>query len=118
MSRRQFNRVSFFLLIVLGLCALEFIPGRYPDVIRARTQSLFAPIAMPVRAFAGWVHGKSGAHQTVEPDPIDRSLGGDALRTENTQLRIMVASLQAQLDRAGQQAAELSPLGPLASECA
>jgi len=115
MSRVRFNRISLILLVAAGLCALEVVPGSYPDAARARAQNLFAPVAMPIRALAQWVHSRtSGGH-----------VGGDAgggpadgqLLDENAELRVMVANLRGQLDRVDQQTAEMGYLGPVRFAC-
>lgn len=125
MSRVRFNRLSLVLLAVLGLCALEFVPGKYPDAARARAQNLFAPVTLPVRVVVGWLHNKTvgdpGAQSALgdgaHADPADSGPQLTALRQENAELRVTIASLRGQLDRVGQQAAEMGYLGPIRDAC-
>jgi hypothetical protein len=111
MSRVRFNRISLVLLVAAALCALEIIPGSYPDAARARAQNLFAPVAMPIRALAQWLHSSAGSRHAGDEQ-------ADAqLQDENAELRVMVANLRGQLDRVDQQTAEMGYLGPVRFAC-
>jgi len=123
----RFNRLSLVLLGVLGLCALEFVPGKYPDAARARAENLFAPVTLPVRAIVGWLHNKTigdpaadiapGDSTPAHGDPAGSGTQLSALRRRMPELRVTIASLRGQLDRVGQQAAEMGYLGPIRDAC-
>ncbi len=94
MSAIKFQHV-FVALLVLSFSSAFFIPAKYTTRVQPQVQSLFLPVARPVRLVAGWVSGR-----IVRPETLDTRDAGvlaeenDALRLELVAMMQTIAELQ------------------------
>ena len=64
MSYLKFNHLFVGLMLLSALSAFVL----HPDITnpaRAQVQNLFAPVAWPVRSFAGWLHDKVRGREVI-----------------------------------------------------
>lgn len=109
-SRIKFNHVFAVLMLVSAVCAFV-VPTRYTTEILPQVQSLFAPVARPVRSAAGWVHDRLAKLEA--PDPRDPN----ALAAENELLRQEIATLHHQLAALLQLNEERAAVGSVRDQC-
>src|SRR5687768_7683606 len=110
MSAIKFNHVFAALLILSALSAFV-IPTRYTAKAQPQVQSLFYPVAKPVRSVAGWVHDR------LARPPAKDSRTVQALVDENDALRQELAATARELGELRQRDAEMAQLGPIRDSC-
>jgi hypothetical protein len=117
MSHFRFNHV-FTVLLVLSAGSAFVISPRVSDRVRASAQGLFAPISRPVHLAGGWLHARIG-----NVEPMDMAAANAPPRAEpvvyqeNEQLRLIVASLTAQLEELKRINADREALGDVRALC-
>ena len=110
MSRIKFQHV-FVGLMFLSLLSAFAIPPKYTTKVQPQVQGLFAPVARPTRAVAGW------AQERLFPEKSTDQRAAEDVRDENDSLRKEVAYLQRQLDLLQERSAERDRLGPIGARC-
>jgi hypothetical protein len=110
MSTIKFHHV-FAALLVLSFLSAFVIPARYTTRIHPQVQSLFYPVARPVRGVAGWIDGK-----LAKPDTAD-ARDARTLAEENDQLRQDKAVLVTLIDELQRRIDERAKFGPIADDC-
>src|SRR5437867_4511084 len=101
----RFNHIFIPLMFAAGVAAF-ILPPQAGQGVRLRISSIFAPVASPVRQFAGAiaVHwGESASSSVVDGRPA--ALTNEMDRGETLRLRNQVASLTMQLDVISEQIA-------------
>jgi hypothetical protein len=97
MSHIKFHHVFASLLILSALSA--FVLGqKLTDRSRAAAQGIFAPIARPTHAIAGWVHEKFGDGPVDDDGPGGKARTSAEIIEENRELRATLANFSAQLE--------------------
>jgi cell shape-determining protein MreC len=110
MSAIKFHHVFAALLLLSALSAFV-IPERYTAKAQPQVQSLFYPVAKPVRSVAGAIHGRLARPETKD------ARDSQTLLEENEQLRQEFAALSQQLEELRRINAERSKLGPIRDQC-
>src|SRR5947199_9993775 len=92
MSYLKFNHVFTGLMLLSILSAFVLNPD-ITNPARAQVQNLFAPVALPTRAVAGWVHDKIKGRAEVDyaTGSATNARPDDQIRRESTNLRQMVS---------------------------
>src|SRR5947199_248959 len=90
MFQLRFNHVFLGLMLLSGLSAFV-IPQKYSDRVR-NIQGVFAPVARPISALAGWAHGR------IAPEKVSDKRQDEDIRRENDELRVALASVEGQLE--------------------
>ena len=103
MSYLKFNHV-FAGLMLLSLFSAFVLNPNITNPARAQVQNLFAPAALPIRSFAGWLHDKirGSAVIDVATGSANNARPDELIRLENARLRETVTEL---LGRASQSTA-------------
>jgi cell shape-determining protein MreC len=110
MSGIKFHHV-FAALLVLSALSAFVIPQRFTARAQPQVQSLFQPVARPVRSVAGWVN-----ERLIKPPPKD-ARDAQALEAENEELRQETARLTHALEELRRREAEWERLGPIRESC-
>src|SRR5689334_4300722 len=98
MSQIRFNHV-FSGLLTLSLISAFALPARLTNPVRSNVQNIFAPVAVPIRKLAAFVHGRVVPEKPVDDARLDGTTRGmKEVLEENNQLRQSVASLSGQLE--------------------
>jgi cell shape-determining protein MreC len=116
MSHIRFNHVFAALLLLSGLSAFV-IPRQVTDPVRAQVQNVFAPVAWPVRQLASSVKDRFEGEKIDEGSPTTQPRSNGQILLENEDLRLEVASLQAQLDALKELNADRQKLGDVRALC-
>jgi cell shape-determining protein MreC len=118
MSYIKFNHVFAGLMLLSALSAFVLNPN-VTNPARAQVQNLFAPVAWPTRALAGWVHDKIRGRAVIDVTTGSAQVarGDDQIRRQNSELLQMVSSLAAQLEELKQRDAERGKLGDRRELC-
>lgn len=91
MSALRFHHV-FFVLMLLALVSAFALKPETSQKLAPRVESLFAPIAKPLRSIGSFIERRWGEPEAVDQRP------DEVIRAENEQLRMANAALKAQLD--------------------
>jgi cell shape-determining protein MreC len=112
MSYLKFNHVFTGLMLLSILSAFVLNPD-ITNPARAQVQNLFAPIAIPTRALAGWVHDKVKGRAEIDysTGSVKVARSDDEIRRENSNLRQMVSQLYSQIEDLKHVDEERSKLG-------
>lgn len=110
MSAIKFPHVFAALLIISGVCAF-FVPERYTVRAQPQVQSIFQPVAWPVRSVARWMN-----EHLFKPPPRD-ARDKDTIVSENEELRQEVARLTTVVDKYRQREDLLGKLGSIRELC-
>jgi cell shape-determining protein MreC len=110
MSGIKFNHVFAALLFISALSAFV-IPQRYTARAQPQVQSLFQPVARPVRSVAGWLN-----ERLIKPPPRD-TRDFDTIVAENEELRQETARLTHALVEFRRREEEWARLGPIRDSC-
>jgi cell shape-determining protein MreC len=110
MSGIKFNHV-FAALLVLSALSAFVIPHRYTARAQPQVQSLFQPVAKPVRSVAGWVN-----ERLIKP-PARDARDKQTIIDENEQLRQETARLTHILTEVNRLEGEWERLGPIREKC-
>mgnify|MGYP005839342667 CR=1 FL=1 len=112
----RFNQV--FVSLMLGaLLSAAFLPARLPDRFRGTFQGLFAPLARPVSLLADVVASRLSSSPSIDPASPTRSRLAEDVYHENEQLRLLVASLEGQLQALRELNAERERVGSVRRLC-
>jgi cell shape-determining protein MreC len=110
MSSIKFQHV-FVALMLLSLVSAFAIPPKYTTRLQPQVQGLFAPVARPARAVAGWTQ------QRLFPDKSNDQRAAADVRDENESLRGEVARLERLVGLLEERKAERERLGPVGERC-
>jgi cell shape-determining protein MreC len=110
MSAIKFKHV-FAALLVLSALSAFVIPQRYTARAQPQVQSLFQPVAKPVRSIAGWVN-----ERLIKP-PAKEARDVATLAAENEELKLETARLTHLLGELVWREAQWKPLGPIRESC-
>src|SRR5689334_3087714 len=118
MSYLKFNHV-FAALMLLSILSAFVLNPNITNPARAQVQNLFAPIAWPTRAFAGWVHDKFTGRAAMDyaTGSVKTPRTDDEIRRENAELRQVVSMLYAQVEDLKRVDEERSKLGDRRALC-
>lgn len=112
----RFNPV-FAILMLLALLSATLLPSRFPDRLRGLVQGVFTPLARPVSLLADAVVSRWSPAPPVDPVSPTRPRLSEDLYHENAQLRLLVASLEGQLEALRQLNAERERVGSVRRFC-
>ncbi len=115
MRSLRFNHVYFVLLLFCGLVSI--IPTRFTEPVRAQFQNVYAPVSRPADSFAQWLVTRFHRTRTADPASPDAPRSDEDIRQENLELRQMVASLTAQVQKLQEVEAQHAKLGKLRDLC-
>jgi cell shape-determining protein MreC len=112
----RFNQV-FAALMLVSLLSAALLPSRLPDRFRATFQGLFTPLARPVSMLAAVVSSRVSTPPPVDAASPERPRLAEDVYHENEQLRLLVASLEGQLQALRELNAERERVGSVRRLC-
>jgi hypothetical protein len=101
----------------MSLLSAFILPARITSRVPASVANIFRPVASPTHAIAGWVHNKFAARRPRDGESPDQPRVPGEVFLENTELRILVASLKGQLFQAQERLAERAKVGEVLPFC-
>lgn len=108
MEKLTFNKV-FAALLVIAVISVLIVPKPASDRAKRRFQRVFEPVSRPLRLVLGPVYN----HFNPQPPEVQGPRTYAELAAENQQLRLLVASLMAQLQKLQQLNAVRDAMGDL-----
>lgn len=116
MSPLSFNLLYSFLMF-FALFTAFFLPAKVSDSVRNSTVVIFAPVSRPSRAVGDWFVGKVAPVGPADPEAPGKSRDADAVRIENSALRVQLQFLTLQLDELKRLNRDREQLGVLRPLC-
>jgi cell shape-determining protein MreC len=115
MSYLRFHHVFAFLMVLSVLCT--FIAPKIHSRPQANVQAIFAPISAPTRRIAAWAHDRFAASEVKDDASPDNPRSLSEVQKENTELRVALANVTAQLQALKELNNDRSQLGSARSLC-
>jgi hypothetical protein len=112
----SFNQV-FALLMLGSLLASLLLPTRWPDRFKGTFQGVFSPLSRPVASVAAGVQARLGSRPPTDETAPATPRSPDDVYRENTDLRMLVVSLEGQLQALRELNAERERVGPVRRLC-
>lgn len=112
----RFNHV-FAALMLLALLSATLLPTGAPDRLRGLLQGVFTPLARPLSLLAGAVAARFAPPPPIDPGSPARPRLAEDVYTENEHLRLLVASLEGQLQALRKVNAERERVGSVRRFC-
>jgi len=116
MSYLKFNHV-FFGLMLMSLLSAFVLPVRITSRAQSSVANIIRPVASPTRAVSGWVQNKVVGRRVRDAESPDQPRVPGEVFLENTELRVLVASLKGQLIQAQERLGERAKVGAVLPFC-